>query len=112
MLFAALSVLIINLCLQKRKGLVSKFDFLSYLVTSVLKILGEQKSCDLELVNKCNQGKVTKKHRVGGHVPFLRLSSMKDVLACVCLCLFLNPLGWAHSLWRLLEPQLKLLFRI
>ena len=29
---------------------------------------------------------------------------------CVCVCLSLHPLGWAHSLWRFLGPQLGLLF--
>ena len=28
----------------------------------------------------------------------------------VCVCLSLHPLGWAHSLWRFLGPQLGLLF--
>ena len=29
---------------------------------------------------------------------------------CVCVCLSLHPLGWAHSLLRFLGPQLGLLF--
>ena len=29
----------------------------------------------------------------------------------VCVCLSLHPLGWAHSLWRFLGPQLGLLLR-
>ena len=29
--------------------------------------------------------------------------------ADVCVCLSLHPLGWAHSLWRFLGPQMGLL---
>ena len=32
--------------------------------------------------------------------------------ADVCVCLSLHPLGWAHSLWRFLGPQLGLLFLV
>ena len=28
-----------------------------------------------------------------------------------CVCISLHPLGWAHSLWRFLGPQLGLLLR-
>ena len=28
----------------------------------------------------------------------------------VCVCLSLHPLGWAHSFWRFLGPQLGLHF--
>ena len=28
----------------------------------------------------------------------------------MCVCLSLHPLGWAHSFWRFLGPQLGLLF--
>ena len=31
-------------------------------------------------------------------------------LLCVCVCLSLHLLGWAHSLWRFLGPRLELLF--
>ena len=28
----------------------------------------------------------------------------------MCVCLSLHPIGWAHSLWRFLGPQLEPLF--
>ena len=29
---------------------------------------------------------------------------------CVCVCLSLHLLGWAHSFWRFLGPQMRLHF--
>ena len=29
---------------------------------------------------------------------------------CMCVCLSLHPLRWAHSLWRIQGPQLRFLF--
>ena len=33
-----------------------------------------------------------------------------EITGRVCVCLSLHPLGWAHSFWRFLGPQLGLHF--